>query len=146
MGINWTDIAATCADSIDYVGALSRRRPFKARRRARAIADESINFGRGTYVAIVCDEKIDIPRDHGWLTMRIRGDLAEKLLGDLRGHEVCGGLTTRLQGVALAEGDHFFGDGARGFGTGQRGGDAAVLEQIGDQVAQRGAAMPGIAS
>src|SRR5258708_22513633 len=55
-------------------------------------------------------------------------DFAEEFFGDRRRHDVGGGLAARLQGVALAEGDHFFGYGTRGFGTGQGGGNAAVLE------------------
>src|SRR5258708_7886714 len=55
-------------------------------------------------------------------------DFAEEFFGDRRCHDVGGRLTARLQRVALAEGDHFFGDGTRGFGTGQGGGNAAVLE------------------
>src|SRR6266403_1019902 len=63
-------------------------------------------------------------------------DFAEEFLGDSGRHDVGGGLAARLQRVAFAEGDHFFRYGTRGFGAGQSGGDAAVFEQVGDQVAQ----------
>src|SRR6266851_9083542 len=45
-------------------------------------------------------------------------DFAEEFFGDRRRHAVGGGLAARLQGVTLAEVDHFFGYGARGVGAG----------------------------
>src|SRR5205807_7687850 len=71
-------------------------------------------------------------------------DFAEEFLRDGRHQEIGSRLAARLQRVALAESDHFFGHGASGLGARERGGDAAVLEQIRDQAAQDGAAMVGL--
>src|SRR5881296_1110193 len=46
-----------------------------------------------------------------------------------------------VQGAALAEGDHFFGDRTSGFGLGQRGRDAFVFDEAANQVGQHGVAM-----
>src|SRR5690242_10707229 len=62
-------------------------------------------------------------------------DLAEQLLRNGRQHDVRSRLTTRLQRVPLAEGDHLLRNGARGFGARQRSRDSAVFEQISDQAA-----------
>src|SRR4029077_14046516 len=72
-------------------------------------------------------------------------DFTEELLGDAGSEDVAGGLTARGQGVALTERDELFGNRTRGLGAGQRGGDAAVLEEVGDQVAQGGTTVPGVA-
>src|SRR5213594_1880344 len=74
----------------------------------------------------------------------LRRDFAEELLRDGGQQEVGSRLAPRLERVALAESDHFFGHGAGGLGARERGGDAPVFEQIGDQAAQYGAAMIGL--
>src|SRR5712671_7089191 len=76
----------------------------------------------------------------------LRCDLAEELLRDARRHNVRSRLPPRLQRVALPERDHFLRHRTSRFRARQRGGDSPVLEQIGDQVPQRRAAMPRIAS
>src|SRR5438105_3881250 len=76
----------------------------------------------------------------------LRRDFAEEFFGDAGSHDVSSSDAARGKRIALAEGDHFFGDGTRCFRARQRGGDAAVLKKIGDQVAQGRAAMPRIAA
>jgi len=56
------------------------------------------------------------------------------------------GLAAGLQSVALPEGIIFSATGRVALAPRQRGGDAAVFKQIGDQVAQGRAAVPRIAS
>src|SRR5258705_6946960 len=53
---------------------------------------------------------------------KFRRDFAEQLLRHGRGHQVSGGLAARSKSIALAEGDDFLGDRARGLGARQRGG------------------------
>ena len=49
-----------------------------------------------------------------------------------------------MQGVAFAEGDDAFNHRPRGLGTANGGGDALLLDDVGHQIAQRGAAMRGV--
>jgi hypothetical protein len=72
--------------------------------------------------------------------------LTEELLGDGWREDVGSGLAARSKSVAFTESDELFGHRTRGFGTGQSGGDAAVFEQIGDEVAQGRAAVPRVAA
>src|SRR5271165_1170614 len=57
-------------------------------------------------------------------------DFTKEFLRNGRRHDVAGRLTPRLQGVFLAEGDHFFRHRARGFRARERGGDPSVLEEV----------------
>src|SRR6201996_1604663 len=76
----------------------------------------------------------------------LRSDVGEEALRPVWRREVRGGLAARCQSVALAEGDDFFRDRTGGFRARQRRGDAAVLEQVCDEIAQRRAAVPRIAA
>src|SRR6185436_14043447 len=49
--------------------------------------------------------------------------------------------TAVVKGAALAEGDHLFRNGSRGFRLGQRGGDSLVDNQAADQIRQHRVAM-----
>ena len=75
-----------------------------------------------------------------------RGNFAKEFFGDARREDVRRSLAAGGQSVALTKGDEFFGDGARGLGTGQRGGNTAMLEKIGDEVAQGGSTVPRVAA
>src|SRR5258708_1282953 len=108
------------------------------------IADE---FEDGHFRAIAhASTAVDNARVAAGAGRKLRRHFAEERLRHGRGHQVSRGLAAGLQGVALAEGDDLFGDGARGLGARQSSGDAAVLKQIGDQVAQGRTAVPRIAS
>src|SRR5882762_2581560 len=108
------------------------------------VADE---FEDGHFRAIThASTSVDNARVAAGAVGKLRRDFAEELLRHGRGHQVSRGLAACLQSVALPEGDNLFGDGACGLGARQRGGDAAVFKQIGDQVAQGRAAVPRIAS
>lgn len=73
-------------------------------------------------------------------------DLTEQFLGDMGRLKISRRLAPGLESVALAEGDDFFRDRASGLGAGERGGDAPVFEEVGDEIAQSCAAMRGVTS
>src|SRR4029450_389319 len=103
---------------------------------------EVCNVGRVTYARAGGDDAGVAAGAVG----ELRCDFAKEFLGDAGSEDVGGGLAAGSERVALAGGGELFGDGARGLGARQRGGDAAVLEQVGDKVAQGGTTVPRIAA
>src|SRR5260221_6330183 len=77
---------------------------------------------------------------------KARCDVGEKFLGGSRRHEIRGGLPARLQRVALAESNQLLDQRTRGLCPSDRGGDAFLLDDVGHEVAERGAAMRRLAS
>src|ERR1019366_8889475 len=70
-------------------------------------------------------------------TLLLRGsDLVEQNLHRVLLVETRGGDATIVKGPVLAERDHLLGDGPRGFGFGQGGGDAFVYDQAADHVGE----------
>src|SRR5579864_3095982 len=72
---------------------------------------------------------------------KARGEIGEKFLGGPGGHEIGGGLAARLQRVALAKSNHILDKRLGGLRARDRGGDAFFLDNVGYEVAERGAAM-----
>ena len=70
----------------------------------------------------------------------------EEPVDGLGGHHVAEGLAARVQIALLAQGDHLFNQRTDGLGLGQGGLDAVFDEDGGDQIAQQGATMAGVAS
>jgi len=75
----------------------------------------------------------------------VRNGVEEPVDG-LGGHHVAEGLAARVQIALLAQGDHLFNQRTDGLGLGQGGLDAVFDEDGGDQIAQQGATMAGVAS
>src|SRR5258705_5670742 len=76
------------------------------------------------------------------MTLFLAGsDFVEQDLNGVFLMQARGSQAAIVKGAALAEGDHFFSDGARGFGFGQGGGDAFVFDEAADQVCEHGIAM-----
>src|SRR6266702_4064547 len=65
-----------------------------------------------------------------------RGDLVEEDFHGVLLMKTRGGQAAVVEGAALAEGDHFLGDRAGGFGFGQRGGHAFVFDEAANQVGE----------
>src|SRR5215831_907647 len=69
------------------------------------------------------------------------GDLVEEHFDRVFLMQACGSEAAIVHGAALAKSDHFFGDGARGFGLGERCGDAFVFDEAADEVGEHRVAM-----
>src|ERR1035437_2128006 len=69
------------------------------------------------------------------------GDVCEEGFGGVFLAQTGGGQTAGVEGAFLAKGDEFLGDGPRGLGLGEGGGDAFVLDEAANEVGEHRVAM-----
>src|SRR2546427_12900192 len=84
---------------------------------------------------------MDDPRVTAGAGGKTRGDVGKQFLGGARRHQVGGGLAAGMERIALAERDHLLDERLCGPGARERGGNALAFNDVGHQVAERGAAM-----
>jgi len=86
-----------------------------------------------------------VPLDDARITARpigeARREIREQLLRRGGGHQESSGLPASMERIALAERDHFLGDGASRLRAQDGGVNAPVLDEVGHQITQHGAAM-----
>ena len=92
--------------------------------------------GSGARDAEVAAIACAVARSHG----------GEEAVDRLRRHQVSSGLTAGVNGAVLAESDHLLDERAGGLALGDGGLDAVHQDDGGDEVAQHGAAMAGVAA
>jgi hypothetical protein len=73
-----------------------------------------------------------------------RREIGEKFLRRVRSHQERGRLPPRMERIALAERDHFLGEGTSRFRAEDGGVDALLLDEIRYEIAQHGPAMGGL--